>query len=205
MYTVESIKTYSQESVKISRVRMVSIVDVMFSFLMIQYVVCPRAYMWLKAITLVLLMAAAYLQLDGKLRFTGYSLLIAVYILFNILFTAIGTIKGFGEVAIRSATVFIIWPSTYFIFSGYRLSENRLRKLFRLMVFFSFFICAISTVVIMSDVLHLSFVVSFLSRFRLGGYASLSGLPYFRTEHIFFFAFFTPFMLYHPHQLEYRQ
>ena len=74
--------------------RITAVVDLTFGFLLFQYVMFPRVAMWPKAATLVLLMIEIYLQLDGKFIFTRNSLLIALYILFNIVSTIIGIKRG---------------------------------------------------------------------------------------------------------------
>ena len=168
--------------------------DFLFSLLIIQYVVYPRMLMALKAMTLVLLMLVGLIQQNWTLRFNHKSLHLAVYIFFQIVFIINGIIRGFGEIAIRASTVYIIWPLTYLFFSSYQVSTARLKKFYQLLIGLSFFICVADTLTIAASFLHLSAVQSFLNFFYLGGHSSTSGLIVFRSEHIFFYAFFSPFM-----------
>lgn len=177
-----------------SRVRTKSF-DTLFCLLMIQFVIFPKNYMVLKAVTLALLIFDGLIMQQGRIRFGRDSIYLGIYIVFNIIFMALGILRGFGKNAIRVSTVYIIWPSVYLLFSGFYVQEEQLKNLFNLLIYLAAIICIIDTVVILSNMFHLGKVLSLLNDLHLGGYLSTSGLFSFRSEHIFFYAFFAPFMI----------
>ena len=181
--------------IRMGSIELKNLVDILYFLLLFQCIMYPKYNMVLKALTIAFIMIMIIAQQRGKLIFNQTIILWGFYLLFNIVSTLQGAINGHALEAFRRGTVNIIWPLTYFLFSGYRLSTVRLMNLYRGIVFITGVACIVDTLLIISDLFGLSGVRMCLEWVHLGGFSSVSTYVLFRSDHIFLYAFLTPFMI----------
>ncbi len=171
------------------------IVDSLY-FLLI--VVCTLYYRGGGAIKLALIVLLVVLALYEKRKNFGFNkttLILFAYVIVNIIATVHGMISGNSGEALRSATVNVLWPLLYCIFSGYQISDHRLIKFYRGLCFILTFICVTDTLVLFSGITGISAINSVLNVLNLGGIAGASSGIFFRSDHMYLYAFFSPFIL----------
>lgn len=190
----------NNRNLKIKRIKMLSsssLIKILLLLLMFQFILMPKICMEIKVGILVSIL---FLTL-GSRRFTltisKNAVILGIYIIFNVLNTLFGVIRGYGEVAIRSSTVSIVWPLLFFLFMGIKINREWFVFFYKVLIGLTLCICIFDTLVLFSGLLGLLELREFLMFFNLNQVigSNWSGIYAIRSDHIFLYAFLIPFIM----------
>ncbi len=171
-----------------------SLTDTLILFLLAQFILLTKVYMMVKAITLAAIMFLWFSKQKGRFLVNKTAIVLFIYVIYNVFSTALGVFNGYSAAALRSSTINVIWPAVFLFFINCYFSVERLRKIFKALVWLTLIICVLDSLIIISYIFHVSGIVSVLNKLHLGGSAGTSTLIFFRSDHMYLYAFLSPFM-----------
>lgn len=171
------------------------IVDLFYYLLIVVCTLYYRGGGAVKAGLIALIVVVALFEKRKNFGFNRTSLIMFLNVLVCVIATIHGMFTGNKGEALRSATVNVLWPLLYCIFSGYELSDERLMKFYRGLCYILTVICISDTLVLISGITGISFINSILDIINLGGISGASSGVFFRSDHMYLYAFFAPFII----------
>lgn len=175
----------------------IRLIDTLTVLLFLQFIFLNKMYMWYKLVFFTLIIFISLARRKYSVQFHAADKILIIYILYNIFTTFMGIAKGYGDVAIRSSTVNIIWPIFFLLVSGENISKEQLRKLYKLFINCILIMCLIDIYILIAGTFHLNtlnVIFSYWNKDKVYG-TLLGGMPYFRTDNMYFLAFFLPFIM----------
>lgn len=163
------------------------------AFLFLQMLFLPKLYMGVKAVGIVIAIVLFLCLYKNHIRITNGKILIMIYLMLNITSTLIGMGKGYGAYAIRTGTVNIAWPACFLLLMDTRFGEKQLVWIYKAIIKITFILCTWDIAFMFCKSKFIYDLTVFLNR----------GIPRFsiinnwflRVDHLYFYAFLTPFML----------
>lgn len=176
----------------------IRVINLLTGILFFHFIFLNKIYMSHKLVVFVLIIAISLVERSMDLRIGSAEKVLFIYILYNTFSTFIGIAGGYGNIAIRTSTVNIIWPMFYLLLSGEYVSRNQLRKLYKIFINFTLIMCILDIIVMIAGSLNLKNINEIYRRWNLNNVQGMlwgSSLPFFRVDNMYFLAFFIPFII----------
>ena len=169
----------------------------LLAIIFLQMLFFPKIYMNEKMIFVFLAIVICIIKKRLTLKMGVGKILILFYLCWNIFSIVVGICRGYGQEALRLGTVDILWPMVYLLLSSEGLTERQIKWLYKALVKTTFFFIILDIILIIASLANIDNIKKFLMIFNLKTpYVTKgSGFLAFRVDHLYFYAFLTPFML----------
>lgn len=174
-----------------------SVYFVLVQLLFFQFVVFPKIFMPLKAAFIFILVCLSLNRRNFSICYNPAVKVSYIYILYNLFSTIYGFNCGYGDVALKSSTVNIIWPIAFVLFCGEIVTENTIKNIFVMLVRLAQIIIIMDIILVIAYFLHSSFLLGLFNQINLNPvFIGNFGIFQIRVDHLYFYAFFSPFLIY---------
>ena len=169
----------------------------LLAIIFLQMLFFPKIYMNQKMIFVFLAMSIYIIKKRLTLKMGVGKILILFYLCWNIVSIIIGICRGYGQEALRLGTVDVLWPMIYLLLASEGLTRRQVKWLYKALVKITFCFVILDIVLIVASLANIDNIKKIFIMFNLKTpYATKgSGFLAFRVDHLYFYAFLTPFML----------
>lgn len=174
-----------------------NILNICMALLFLQMLIFPKMYMWTKIVFLSFVLCMCLHFYGIRLKLSKGHVLILTYIAWNIVEIILGGVRGYGSVAVRMATIDVLWPLSYIIIALKGLRENHLKWIYKTLIICAIWFNIYDSVLLICTISGNQYILKFLALFNSGipfAYVS-NGAIAFRVDHLYYYAFFAPFMI----------
>lgn len=181
-----------------TRIKEKSLYNCVLALLFIQMLLFPKLLMWIKLLFIIIAVALCLDISRRSFKIDRGGKVLLVYIFWNVLEILLGIANNAGTTGVREGTVTVIWPLVFFVLAGIKVNREQLKWLYRAIVKMTFILCIADIVFIFSEQLGLYAVRDIFVCLNRNMPLSIlfgSTYPAFRVDHLYFYAFLTPFMI----------
>ncbi len=174
-----------------------NILNICMALLFLQMLIFPKMYMWTKIFFLSIILYLCLHIYGMRLKLSKGQILIITYVAWNVVEIIMGGVRGYGSVAVRMATIDVLWPLAYIIIASKGLKQNHLKWIYKILIICVIWFNIYDSILLICAICGNQYILKFLALFNSGipfAYVS-NGATAFRVDHIYYYAFFTPFMM----------